>query len=263
MDTKVVPATRALLSEIQTWLEAEDSAYRAACDTQAERWDPEIEIPERGFFCNWNIVLSSFERDPNNVHVLVVDGKAIGFVDEMDILEVHPGFRGRGFGRVLADFMLRRAFELGHSVAEIEVAPETALPFWKSMGFLEDSTRSGAGGGIYAYRRLERPLTLGPGPRVPYRIGFYEPSRDWDNSVEPFAVFAGEGEKLTDGSVRLAERAYCFDARQPTSTDCVLRVELAGELLFEDKVKRPEGQRIGLARDPGGVFYIDRLSPKP
>ncbi|TDR90261.1 GNAT family N-acetyltransferase [Enterovirga rhinocerotis] len=261
MKAEIVPATSKLLDELETWLRAENDAYEAACERQAERC-PEIEILERGFFCNWNIVRRSFERDPRNVHVLLMDGAAIGFVDEMDILEVHPNFRRQGLGGMLADFMIRRAFDLGHSVAVIEVAPASAQPFWERMGFTMDVNRRGDGGGIYAFRRFERPQALGAGPRIPYRIAFHDRSRDWDESVEPFSVFEGMGEQQADGSVRLAERAYCFDATQPTSFDCVVRVELAGRLLFEDKVKRREAQDVGLEIDPGSICYFEHLTPQ-
>jgi GNAT superfamily N-acetyltransferase len=47
----------------------------------------------------------------------------------MDILEGRPDQRGKGYGRLLAEFMVERAFGEGHSVAEIEIAPASALPF--------------------------------------------------------------------------------------------------------------------------------------
>lgn len=261
MQVEIVQATAALLAEIEVWLKAEDAAYRKASAILADRWDPDVEIPMKGFLCNWNLVQRSFARDPENVHVLRVDGAAVGFLDEMDILEVRPDLRGKGWGRLLADFMMKRAYEQGYSVAEIEVAPETALPFWTRMGFTPDIWRQGPGGGIYAFRRFERTTQLGPGPRVPYRIGFHDNARDWDPSVEPFLIFEGEGERLAGGAILLPERAYAFDPHHHASDDWVVTVEVAGQALYEDKVKRPSARAFGLSRDPGGLSYFDRINP--
>ena len=261
MAFEIVPATTKLLRKVEVWLKAEDHAYSTASARLAARWDPDISIPERGFYCNWNIVRSSFERDPDNVHVLLVDGLPVGFADELSILEIHPNHRGRGLGRVLAEHMIARADALGFSVAEIEVAPESALPFWQRMGFTVDRTRRGAGGGIYAYRRFVRRFALGAGPKVGFRVAFHRQSRDWDPAVEPFSVFEGKGEKRNDGTVKLPERAYCFDPDHETSIDSVVSVELEGRRLYEDKVKRPSARAIGLAVDPGDVFFFDHLIP--
>lgn len=261
MQVEIVPATAALLAEIEIWLKAEDAAYHEASAILANRWDPDVEIPARGFLCNWNLVQRSFARDPENVHVLLVDGAAVGFLDEMDILEIRPDRRGQGWGRVLADFMVQRAFDRGYSVAEIEIAPETALPFWARMGFTPDSRRQGPGGGIYAFRRFERRRALGPGPRVPYRIAFHNNARDWDRQVEPFRVFEGHGERLADGAIQLPERAYAFDPDRDASDDWVVTVEVEGEAVYEDKVKRRSARAFGLERDPGGLCYFDRINP--
>ena len=262
MGLEIVPATEATLAEIEAWLKAEQAAHEAAAAILAERWASDVEIPERGFLCNWHLVRRSFSRDPNNVHVLVADGAAMGFVDEMDILEVRPDQRGKGYGRRLAEFMLGRAFDQGYSVAEIEIAPESALPFWREMGFTADVTRQGGGGGIYAFKRFDRPYVLGNGPRVAYRVAFHPPDRDWDRATAPFQVFDGHGERLADGRVQLQERAYCFDETTATSLDCVVRLELAGECLFEDKVKRPAAQSFGLQVDPGDTYFLDFMTPE-
>lgn len=261
MAAEIVPATHALLAEIEYWLKAEDTAFHEASAVLADRWDPDTEIPIRGFYCNWNLVQRSFARNPENVYVLLVDGAAVGFLDEMDILEVRPDLRSQGWGRVLADFMLRRSFDQGYSVAEIEIAPETALPFWMRMGFTPDPRRKGPGGGIYAFRRFERRQTLGPGPRVPYRIAFHDNPRDWDRAVESFLVFEGQGERLVDGAVRLPERAYAFDPDHDASDDWVVTVEVDGQAVYKDKVKRRSARAFGLDRDPGGLCYFDRINP--
>lgn len=261
MGDEIVPATAETLAEIQKWLEAEQAAHNQAAAALANCWDPDVEIPERGFLCNWNILQRSFAREPLSVHVLIIDGSAVGFVNEMDILEVRPDLRAKGYGRRLAEFMLGRAFEQGYSVAEIEIAPESALSFWRQMGFTADLARQGDGGGIYAFKRFIRRHPLSGGPRVPYRVAFHPQDRDWDQAAQPFEVFEGVGEVLPDGRVQLPERAYCFDQTKPTSPDCVVSIEVGGERLFEDKVKRPAARVFGLQLDAGYTYFLDAIAP--
>jgi hypothetical protein len=129
------------------------------------------------------------------------------------------------------------------------------------MRFTADLKRPGNGGGIYAFKRLIRRFELGGGPRVPYRVAFHPPSRDWDKATPPFQVFDGMGEMLPDGSIRLPERAYCFDDTQSTSVDCVVRIEVSGERVFEDKVKRPMARDFGLHLDSGNTYFLDVITP--
>jgi len=119
MGVEIIPATAARMAEIQAWLVVEQTAYDAAAAAFESRRDPDVELPERGFLCNWHLVQRSFAKDSNNVHILIVDGAAVGFLDEMDILEVRPDQRGKGYGRLLAEFMIEWAFGQGHSVVQI------------------------------------------------------------------------------------------------------------------------------------------------
>jgi hypothetical protein len=41
----------------------------------------------------------------------------------------------------------------------------------------------------------------------------------------------------------------------------VVRIEVAGARLFEDKVKRPEAKRFGVEQDPGWIYFVDRIRP--
>ena len=96
MGVEIIPATAARMAEIQAWLEVEQTAYDAAAAAFESRRDPDVELPERGFLCNWHLVQRSFAKNVNNVHILIVDGAAVGFLDEMDILEVRARSAGQG-----------------------------------------------------------------------------------------------------------------------------------------------------------------------
>ncbi|MBX9802021.1 MAG: GNAT family N-acetyltransferase [Caulobacteraceae bacterium] len=153
---RVVPATPEALAKIKAWLEVEDTVHRETLDAQEAHWDPKVELPSKGFLCNWNLVEKTFETDPGAVHVLLEGDEPVGFIDGLDIMEVRPDLRGRGYGRRLAEFMLDWATRRGYSVAQIEIAPDDAIPFWRRMGFtIANASRSGPSGGVPAYKILD------------------------------------------------------------------------------------------------------------
>ncbi|WP_417233030.1 GNAT family N-acetyltransferase [Brevundimonas sp.] len=261
MKNRIVTATSQHMALVEAWLAAEDAAYREALDAVVNR-RLNVEIPDQGFLCNWHLVVSSHARDPHNVHVLLEDELPVGFVDRLDILEVRPDRRGLGYGRKLAAFMEQWAGERGWAVAQIEIAPPSAIPFWEAMGFTRVPNRTGGGGGQYAYKHLPpRPIALGDGPRVTYEVAFYPEQRDWDPTTPASHTFSGDGELLPDGTIQLPERAYCFAPGEAETHDRVVSIVVGGKRLFEDKVKRAEATAFGVLRDDGGLYGIERISP--
>lgn len=105
--------------------------------------------------------------------------------------------------------MLRRVSEEGYCVLIIQIAPHTAEPFWLRQGFtvLDDDIHFR--NGLYAFRTISWAFPLGTGPRVSVQIMFYDESRVYYGG-EPFSTFDGEGERLADGSIQLAERVHGY-----------------------------------------------------
>ena len=189
MKLEIVPATIALIAATEEWLDAEEIAYEAGCRaTEARGWV--IDPPPRGFRCNWDMVKRNWRKPDGAVHILIGNGNSIGFLWGTDILEVRPNERGRGYGRLLADFMVKRAFDEGRSLIEIEIAPSSAIPFWQRMGFTLVDGRQGGGRGCYAYRRLDRKFPLGAGPQVPCSIKFFSEEERFGGEA-PFYSFEG------------------------------------------------------------------------
>jgi hypothetical protein len=63
---------------------------------------------------------------------------------------------------------------------------------------------------------------------------------------------------LKDGSLRLPKRAICFVPEEGNS-ECVVRIVTNDVMLFEGKLKRPEAKTLGVSRDAGGIYFIDRI----
>ena len=66
-------------------------------------------------------------------------------------------------------------------------------------------------------------------------------------------------QNVAASSLQLPERAICFLPEITYCNDCVVRVAVNGTTLFEDKVKRPEANSIGVNRDVGEIYFLDKI----
>lgn len=257
MTTAIVAATPELVAEIEEWLDVEEAAYqKAKAAWEANHY--EGDIPPRGFRCNWDTAKRVWTEGRSKLDVMLVDGKAVGFLSDYDILEIHPDYRGRGLGMLFSDFMLRRAREEGYSVLGIEIAPASAEPFWVGQGFVLDDDKIHFRNGLYAHMILERKFDLGNGPRVPVLIEFYD-EQTIRRDVPPFVTFEGEGERLIDGSIQLPERVHGFNPNLRNNGENHIRIVVDGEDIYFGRSKYE--QQYGQTKDPVGNHYIDRIVP--
>jgi GNAT superfamily N-acetyltransferase len=260
MDHSIVAADEARMAEIEEWLDEEEARY----STANEEWkanDYDGQNPVRGFRCNWDSVKKGW-KSGRKVFALIVQDHAVGFLDGTDILEIRPNWRGKGLGAVLADFMLKQEFDAGRSVVDIGIAPFSSEPFWRErMGFTVMQDREWYGGGTYAYKVLTRTFELSAGDRVPYTVEFYSEEDGYSKNSVPFARFSGLGERKDDGSIQLPERAYCFNENDEQHTDYFVAITLDGTTLVFDKAKRDECAELGVQKDKGGVYFLDRIRP--
>lgn len=96
-----------------------------------------------GFYHNRSIIRQAAR---NGEMTCLRDGKTIiGFAvvtlgrdrAKVDILEVRPGYRGRGFGRHLAAHIVRMLVSQGAPRIELECAPRSSEAFWRALGFVD------------------------------------------------------------------------------------------------------------------------------
>lgn len=255
MTQAIIPAREALVAEIEVWLDAEEALYEAA----EARWSKapfDSPKPVRGFRCNWNTVKKSWREGHVPLDVLVVDGRALGFLSGTDIVEIHPAHRGRGLGVLLSDFMLRRAADEGLSVLEIEIAPSTAQPFWLRQGFALLDNDIHFRNGQHAFRLFEKTFVLGDGPRVSVEIEFHDES-GIRTGLRPFTVLEDQGERLSDGSIQLPQRVHGYSPLLRDNADNHIRIVVEGEELYFGRSKY--GQAFGTMRDVYRNHYIDQI----
>lgn len=256
MTIEIVPATAATMAEVEAWLDAEEAAHVAA--NKAWERDYSVEIPDRGFRCNWDETKRRWQEDEAPIDILVVDGEAVGF-EGQGLFEIRPDLRRNGYGRLLANHMIASRFEAGSTIIEIGIAPRTAEPFWGSMGFTRVPGKSHYGSGAYAYMMRLPTFELGAGERVRYRISFFSADERYRDPPEAYAILEGSAERVSDGSFQLPERAICFDPEKKRPRDPFVRIEVDGEELHFDKAKYDSSEALGVKRDTDGFYYLDRI----
>lgn len=255
MTYAIRPASEDTVAEIEVWLDAEEAIYKVAEATWSEApfSGPK---PTRGFRCNWDFIKTNWREGRTPLDVLVKDGVAIGFLFGTDIVEIHPEYRGRGIGVLLSDHMLRRVSAEDYSVLKIEIAPQSAEPFWLRQGFALLDDEIHFRNGVHAFMIIPCAFTLGDGPRVPVQIGFYD-EKTFYYGGEPFNSFDGEGECLPDGSIQLPERVHGYSPLLRVNTDNHIRIVVDGNEIYSGRSKN--GHAYGTKLDPAGNHYIDRV----
>lgn len=113
---------------------------------QTERWlQDEYREEGEGFYCNWNVITSAFNN--GKMAVALFEDQAVAFIvwwcwkeeGGFEILSVHPEHRGQGIGRALANRILSKFEKSGIKRVSIECQPFTSEPFWRRLGFIDDS----------------------------------------------------------------------------------------------------------------------------
>lgn len=253
---EIVPATKATMAEVEAWLDAEEAAHVTA--NKAWESDYSVEVPHRGFRCNWDETKRRWLEDQAPVDILIVDGEAVGFQGQ-GLFEIRPDMRRKEYGRLLAEHMIASKFEEGSSVIEIGISPRTAQPFWESVGFTCAPGKIHHGSGAYAYMMLPRKFELTSGERVPYRISFFSAEEQYRDCPKAYAVFEGSAERLPNGSLQLPQRAICFDPEERRPSDPFVRIEVAGEEIHFEKAKRDGSEALGVRHDRDGRYYLDHI----
>ncbi|WP_367866992.1 GNAT family N-acetyltransferase [Pedobacter sp. WC2423] len=112
------------IAEIKSWLIAENESFK------------------EGFYCNWSVILQSYED--KKLVVLISEQKAIGFITwregekvaTIDIAEIKPELRKKGYGRHLAEKLFQKLLKRGFAVLDLHCQPAKSEAVWKRLGFV-------------------------------------------------------------------------------------------------------------------------------
>lgn len=184
---------------------------------------------------------------------------ALGKRGEIAIQETRPNQRGRGYGRILAQWGIDRARSADIVLIEGECSPSTSLGFWKTMGFREMRPRYGYN--PWVYLALPKPLPVPAGEPVEVSIRVFDQDHLYYSDAPVASEHRPPAARDADGVIHLAERIVIFVPDLPMGHDVSLEIVVNGERLFFDKAKRSEAAALGVKRDARNEFYVDRVFP--
>jgi ribosomal protein S18 acetylase RimI-like enzyme len=109
----------------------------------------ESEESGEGFYCNKEIIFNAFRA--SEMCSIVLNGFPIGFGIfniksigcSIDILEIHPLYRGNGLGTQMAEYLLAHLFNLNVSYITVKCSPKSSEKFWRKLGFIDFPSKSG------------------------------------------------------------------------------------------------------------------------
>jgi len=135
----IINTSKLQLDEVLTWLEQEQND---SCE---------------GFYCNKEIIIDSFNAC--EMRCIKLNGLTVGFgifniksiSASIDILEIHPSYRGNGLGMQMAQHLLAHLFNSRVPYVSVKCTPKSSEKFWRKLGFIEYPDK---------YRHLREPLEL-------------------------------------------------------------------------------------------------------
>jgi GNAT superfamily N-acetyltransferase len=217
-----------------------------------------------GFWCNCEVIRNAFDT-PETLWVIRRNGEAIAFqVGEYaaEILSVRKDHRNCGLATSLLDASIERAKAADVNALSVQCASETALGFWKRMGFLNyrDPRQPE---NLMVRRVLSRAFDLPPSvPSVDVAIGFYPESAQYDRqrNVPPIAAHRVAGVRDLEGSIALERRVIGLIDDEPDGRDLTIKIEVDGVKRCFCKAKHQAAKDAGVQHDSDGhTFFIDHV----
>jgi GNAT superfamily N-acetyltransferase len=237
----IEPATQGDLDTILMWLAAE-----AAAGVQT-------------FYGNRDLIAKG--QQAGELFILREAGEIVAFSmgkpGEIAIQETRPDRRGEGHGRMLAQWSIDRASEADIVVIEVECSPSTSLSFWKTMGFREMPPPHGYN--PWVYLPLSKSLPVPAGEPVEVLIRVFDQDHLYSDDVPVASEHRPAATRDQSGVIHLAERIVIYVPDLPRGHEVSLEIVVNDVRLFFDKAKRPEAEALGVERDAGYEFYIDRI----
>lgn len=195
-----------------------------------------------GFYCNWNIIKTSFQN--NKLVVISYRKKVVGFLTfqdynndkciKIEIAEVKNTYRNKGVGKRLINEFLAQFRNKGFLVAILDCCPNTSKPIWKKIGFYEYPERIEQ----YSYLSIEpkplyRILTNCLEPNVPQKTN--EQIELWNK--EHFSAMTSESKQIWEIEFIQGTRKLIKPIIYPINREWRIRWILNNKVIFDNMIK--------------------------
>jgi GNAT superfamily N-acetyltransferase len=229
-----------------------------------EGWLPDPSIVSDTLSMNWEITRRQFERG----RLLVWEDRASGqpiayFWGTLDstnsVVEVHPEHRRRGVARAIVAYLIDDALASDRPLLEIDCPTDSAIQFWREMGFQVDETHCGPFLG-HRGRRILTPIQQLPvGPTVAVTVRFLPEEAAFEDAIFlPFVEWSGFGVRTSPAMVVLPIQVAAFDLED--GQNLAVELVLAGRCIHRGLAKY--GAKYGVRRCENG-FVIGAMIHEP
>lgn len=164
---------------------------------EVEKWLIEEQTKTgEGFYCNWRVIEGAI--NDSSFGTISSEGKVVGFVvwtewlftGRIDIMEIKPSHRGKGFGKLLTDQLLKHFVSKDIMVVDLQCSPAESEPVWRKLGFINFPESISATNNKELYRILVpylKPSSKRNSKEIlelwntqPYEVKNAQPSWEWN-----------------------------------------------------------------------------------
>jgi hypothetical protein len=193
---------------------------------EIEKWlKAERKNTGNGFYCNWEIIKSSFDK--NELVTISLNNHTVGFATwllttnktaRIEIFEIKAKLRNKGIGKKLLFELLNCLEDKDVYVVDLQCAPSSSELFWKHLGFLEfpdtpESYKFNSGGNKKLYKILIEHLQISSKKGINETIELWNNEQYTQNDHTPSTyfwniVFKDETRKLTKPIIHPAHHTW-------------------------------------------------------
>jgi GNAT superfamily N-acetyltransferase len=193
----------------------------------------EYEKTEQGFYCNWNVIEKGFKN--NELIIFHNEISIIGFViwasceiyALIDILEINPNFRKRGFGKLFYEKIAEYYISKDLLAIKLFCSPIESEKFWKKMGFIKFPNRGYSESDLTYFKPL---IEI----NFPLENGNFDNKLElWD--LEPYQV-ENQKPKWT-WKIEKENSEFSKPIIHPSNSNWNLRWTKNNKIIKEDKIK--------------------------
>jgi GNAT superfamily N-acetyltransferase len=206
-----------------------------------------------GFYCNWTIITKAFK----NKELVTLDFKEspIGFLvwsncenyAEIDIFEIHPEHRKKGFGQVFFDKISENFKRKEFIAIKLFCSPRESEKFWKKMGFIKFPNRGYSESDLIYFKPLIEISATSKNVLTENKVEL------WD--VEPYQK--DDNLPKWTWNIEIKNNKLILPIIHPCNCNWNLRWTKNGKTIREDKVKYFDTKKNRVEYGP--FLYIEKL----
>jgi GNAT superfamily N-acetyltransferase len=186
-----------------------------------------------GFYCNWVMIEKALSN--GKLMTLVINDTPIGFIVwsigeihiEIDILEIHPKYRKKGFGKIFFELSSNFFKQKEFIAIKLFCKPIESEEFWKNMGFVKFPQRGYSERNLTYFKPLISTLSTLEKSDANNRIELWNVEAHLKNEYPPKWIW----------NIKLENNKLVVPIIQPCNSNWNMKWIKKGKIIKEGRVK--------------------------